>query len=258
MISAVVLGSGIGLENVQEMAANVLEALQTRNEEAIEAIGVPWDDELQSKMELIDEVKDVFADALADMGDANRRYLDEIQGPDGVAAVTGEQYGSAKTAIDKTTDATNSLYNETLKLYTLFGLESEALKEATKTLSNYRDILNAATSGSGALAKQIQAANKSVIDSAKASGNWITAGSAAAKTNDGKANPYAFSSSKVSSYYTPQATAIGSSLASGGGSGGGGGVGGSGGGGSGSGGSSGGGSSSLYRATSSSGTVIGY
>lgn len=172
MISAVVFGSGIGLENVQEMCANVLEALQTHNEEAIEAIGVPWDNELQSKMESINEVEQAFATMMQNCASSNQYFLDEIQNPTtGVAAVMGEAYGSATDAINTATDATNNLYNETLKLYTLFGVESSALDQAKKTLIEYRDLLNAATSGSGALAEQIQKANQQIVDNAKASQN---------------------------------------------------------------------------------------
>ena len=225
MISAVVFGSGIGLENVQEMCANVLEALETHNEEAIEAIGVPWDDELASKIEQIDDVKDAFTDAMDDCKDANQNFLDEIQGPNGVAAVTGEEYGKATTAINNAKRSTNDLYNETLKLYTLFGMESKALDEAKKTMEGYKKALDEATSGSGAFAKQIQAANQSIVDSAKASGNWITAAEVADKTATGIADQNAFSFSNVGVYYTPAATS--SSGGGGGGSAGGGGGGGS-------------------------------
>ena len=171
MISAVVLGSGIGLENVREMCANVLEALETKSEEAIEAIGVPWDDELESKLKHIEKVENAFSNMMNNNLNATKYFLNEIQGPEGVASVTGEEYGKASTAIDNATNSTNDLYNETLKLYTLFGMESEALDEAKKTLEEYRNQLDAATSGSGAFAKQIQAANKSIVDAAKASGN---------------------------------------------------------------------------------------
>ena len=232
MISAVVFGSGIGLENVQEMCANVLEALETHNEEAIEAIGVPWDDELASKIEQIDDVKDAFTDAMDDCKDANQNFLDEIQGPNGVAAVTGEEYGKATTAINNAKRSTNDLYNETLKLYTLFGMESKALDEAKKTMEGYKKALDEATSGSGAFAKQIQAANQSIVDSAKESGNWITAAEAADKTATGTANPYAFSSGGVGIYYSPGSAGGGGGGGSTGGGGGGGGSAGGGGGGS--------------------------
>ena len=218
MISAVVLGAGIGLENVTEMCANVLEALETHNEEAIEAIGVPWDDELASKMEQIDDVKDAFTGAMVDCADANQNFLDEIQDPTtGVAAVTGEQYGSAKQAIDAATISTNDLYNETLKLYTLFGMESKALDEAKKTLEGYKKMLDETTSGSGAFAKQIQAANQSVIDSAKASGNWITAAAPVDVTAQGTKDVNAISVTKVSSHIASGASISGAAAGSGGG-----------------------------------------
>lgn len=178
MISAVTLGTGIGLDNVQEMCANVLDALLTHNEEAIEGIGVPWDTFLGDLLVPADgksnipAIETVFKNAMEGMKAANKNFLNEISDPkNGVASVTGEEYGKASDAIDEATKSTNDLYNETLKLYTLFGVESKALEEAKKTLAEYRKQLDAATSGSGKFADRVRAANDSIVKSAKASGN---------------------------------------------------------------------------------------
>ena len=88
-----------------------------------------------------------------------------------VGKVSGIAFGDATKVINDTSAATDDLFLKTSNLYTLFGLESEALKEAKKTLIDYRDLLSAATEGSEALAKQIEKANKQIIDDAKKSGN---------------------------------------------------------------------------------------
>ena len=180
------------------MSEDVLQILKSNNAEAIQAIGVPWDQEFQSKLQNIETVKVAFVDMTTTMENSARDFISNLTDQiNGVASITGRAYGSVEDAINKSRDATKDLYNETLKLYTLFGLESDALKEAQKTLEKYRDALDAATKGSGNFADKIRAANQSIIKQAKESGNWITEAATPVKIEEGKANPYAIDTSAV-------------------------------------------------------------
>lgn len=271
MSSALEWGVAAGNENIARMSEDILQTLSTRNEELIEAIGIPWDNELQSKMQNLEQLKDNFRNVTTDMRESAEYFADSIQNKvTGIASVTGEAYGDVTGALQRAEDATRNLYNETLKLYTLFGLESDALKEAQKTLEKYRDALDAATSGSGDFADKIREANQSIIKEAKASGDWITEAAAPEKTKEGEANQniVGFSTTKniivpkiqkvsvanpgdtsgdnaIHSTYSPSYSAAG-------------GYGGAGGGGGGNVSAAKTGGKGLYRATSSSGTVIGY
>ena len=149
------------VENIANMTDEVLEGLKEHNQEALEAIGIPWNDAIGKAIEDFDKIKDEAADTSAELIANAAEFGDFISGDEGIGAVTGEQYGQAKEAIDSAKDATEGLKKETENLNKALTQELGATSAAEEKIAEYEQQLTKAKESSSALTQRL---NKSESD----------------------------------------------------------------------------------------------
>ena len=152
------------IENIANMTDEVLEGLKEHNQEALEAIGIPWNDAIGSAIEDFEKIKDESANTSAELITNAADFGDFISGDDGIGAVTGEQYGQAKDAIDSAKDATKELKTETENLNKALTQELGATSAAEEKIAEYEAQLTKAKNSSSALSQKLQKAQQSLAD----------------------------------------------------------------------------------------------
>ena len=152
------------IENIANMTDEVLEGLKEHNQEALEAIGIPWNDAIGNAIEDFEKIKDEATDTSAELIANAADFCDFISGDEGIGAVTGEQYGQAKEAIDSAKDATEGLKKETEELNKALTQELGATSAAEEKIAEYEAQLTKAKNSSSALSQKLQKAQQSLAD----------------------------------------------------------------------------------------------
>jgi predicted S18 family serine protease len=152
------------IENIANMTDEVLEGLKEHNQEALEAIGIPWNDAISNAIEDFDKIKDEAADTSAELVANAADFGDFISGDEGIGAVTGEQYGQAKEAIDSAKDATEGLKKETEELNKALTQELGATSAAEEKIAEYEAQLTKAKESSSALSQKLQSTQQSLVN----------------------------------------------------------------------------------------------
>ena len=143
------------VENVAAMADDVLENLKEHNQEALEEIGIPWNDAMNNAIEDFDEIKDQARTTSQDMINQAKEFTDHLTGPEGIGAITQEQYGQAEEAIDAAKDATDELTESTNQLNEALTQELGATSAAEKKIAEYKAQLEDTKNSQSAIVEEL-------------------------------------------------------------------------------------------------------
>lgn len=149
------------IENIANMTDEVLEGLKEHNQEALEAIGIPWNNAIGNAIEDFEKIQEEAENTSQNLIDNADEFGKFISGDEGIGAVTGEQYGQAKEAIDSAKEATEGLKTETENLNKALTQELGATSAAEEKIAEYEQQLTKAKESSSALTQRL---NKSESD----------------------------------------------------------------------------------------------
>ena len=114
-------------------------AMQENWNEAMQSIGVATNDTMLEIGSDMDQVTADVTDAFSSLKAEAQEWLDQMQDPSqGVAAIAGDQFGSAEAAIRNTKDTMHELVNESRDLMNVIAGDDSRLFEAAGQLEKYR------------------------------------------------------------------------------------------------------------------------
>ena len=178
-----------GTEAVKNMTVDVLEALEEKTQESLEAVGIPWNDALAKGISDLGNLQQVV-DETAQAGiDAAEEFVEAIDGDaqsindslgsvksmindlartiDGDSANIQDSFGDIKASIDNAKEAVIDLRYETDHLNQILGAELGAVDKAKARIREYEDQLNSAKESTSALANQLEATRQSLVAKTK-------------------------------------------------------------------------------------------
>lgn len=191
-----------GTEAVKQMTEDVLDALETKTQESLEAVGIPWNDAINKALTDLGDEKEGTGligaiDDTAQAGiDAAKRFVDAIDGDakdinddlgsvksmvndlaksiDGDTAAIQGSFGDIEVSIGKAKQSTIELGAETDQLNQKLGAELGAVDAAKEKIRLYEEQLTAAKNSTSALASQLAETQEQLTAQTKEAEHWKT------------------------------------------------------------------------------------
>ena len=171
-----------GTEAVQQMTKDVLDALEEKTQESLEAVGIPWNEALANGISDLENLQQTIDDTSQAGIDAANDFVEAING-EGESVVNlindanesmQQSFEDTVVAINDAEDATNELATATANLNEVMGAELGAIDGAKRKIQEYEEQLFAAKESTSALAGQLTATQKSLAEKSKEAEQWKT------------------------------------------------------------------------------------
>ena len=164
-----------GTEAVQQMTEDVLDALEEKTQESLEAVGIPWNEalangisDLENLQQTVDETAQAGIDAANDFVEAINGEGDSVVNLVNDANESMQQsFEDTVVAINSAEDATNELATATANLNSIMGEELGAIDQAKQKIIEYEKQLASAQESTSALAGQLTTTKAQLLDKTK-------------------------------------------------------------------------------------------
>lgn len=152
------------VENIANMADEVLDSLKENTKKTLEEIGIPVNEAVKSMISQIGSLEESIVNSTTNITNEAGAYISFISGEQGIGTITGQEYGKAEEAIQSAKDETEELTKATEDLNNALTQELGATSAAEQKIAEYEKQLTAAKASTSALARKLDSAETALKD----------------------------------------------------------------------------------------------
>ena len=164
-----------GTEAVQQMTEDVLDALEEKTQESLEAVGIPWSEAIETGLSNLEELRESINTTSQKGIDAAKEFVNAIDGnEDSVVNLVNaanesmqKSFGDTVVAINEAEGATKDLATATSNLNSIMGEELGAIDQAKEKIIEYEKQLASAQESTSALAGLLTTTKAQLLDKTK-------------------------------------------------------------------------------------------